>query len=207
MWHSQNHWSSEETMLLYIEKIIILYLNGKRAALKRDKTHPALAIFGCFCGQTTPTFYKLLENKLLEHRNISYVHVPANCTNKLQALDVSVNKPMKYELKKWFQSWYMYAGEVTKQLKTTVALKVAPREDSLANVLSPIALRERSLENVLSPVALREHSLANVLSRTFSRERSLANVLSPVALCEHSLANVLSIAESFSSVPLQNMRT
>ena len=70
-----------------------------------------------------------------------------------------------------------------------MALKVALRERSLANVLSPVALRERSLANVLSPVAL--------------RERSFVNVLSPVAPLERSLA----IAESFSSAPLSRMRT
>ena len=55
----------------------------------------------------------------------------------------------------------------------TVALKVAPREHSLANFVSPVALRESSL--------------ANDPSRTFPHERSL---------CEHSLTNVL-----FANIP------
>ena len=72
--------------------------------------------------------------------------------------------------------------------KYTVALSVAPREHSLASVLSPGALCERSLTNVFSPVAFTnvlsqtypgERSLANVISRTFPRERSFANVFSP----------------------------
>ena len=66
-----------------------------------------------------------------------------------------------------------------------------------------VALRERSLANVLSPVALGERSPANVLSTVALRERSLANVLSPVAPCECSLA----IAENFSSAPLSRIRT
>ena len=84
-------------------------------------------------------------------------------------------------------------------------LKVALREHSLANVLSPVALRERSLANILSPIALRarmfprEHSLP----RRPSRERSLANVLSPIAPRKRSLA----IAESFSFAPLSRIRT
>ena len=70
--------------------------------------------------------------------------------------------------------------------RTTAALKVAPRDNSLASVHSLVALRESSLANVHSFVALRERSLANIFSRTFSRERSLANVSR-----ERFLANAL----------------
>ena len=41
--------------------------------------------------------------------------MPANCTDKLQPMDVSINKPVKDEMKKRFQC--CYAGEVHKQLK------------------------------------------------------------------------------------------
>ena len=44
------------------------------------------------------------------------IQLPANCTDKLQPLDVSVNKPMKDHLKAKFQKWY--AQEVKKQLET-----------------------------------------------------------------------------------------
>ena len=48
------------------------------------------------------------------------VQVPANCTDKLQPLDVSLNKPVKDEMKKRFQMWY--AEEVNKQLKEGVPI-------------------------------------------------------------------------------------
>ena len=44
------------------------------------------------------------------------IQLPANCTDKLQPLDISVNKPMKDLLKSKFQQWY--AQEVKKQLET-----------------------------------------------------------------------------------------
>ena len=44
------------------------------------------------------------------------IQLPANCTDKLQPLDISVNKPMKDHLKSKFQQWY--AQEVKKQLET-----------------------------------------------------------------------------------------
>ena len=59
--------------------------------------------------------------------------MPANCTDKLQPIDVSVNKPIKDKLRSRFHDWY--ASEVEKQLKivkmneikvemTTVAMKI-----------------------------------------------------------------------------------
>ena len=79
--------------------------------MKLEKTQPALAIFDCYRGQTTPEFYAVLEK-----HNIIHVPIPANCTDKLQPLDISINKPMKDEVKKRFHQWY--SEEVSKQLKT-----------------------------------------------------------------------------------------
>ena len=47
---SDNHWSNEETMKRYVEKIVVSYLDAERVALKLSKSHPALAIFDCFRG-------------------------------------------------------------------------------------------------------------------------------------------------------------
>uniref|UniRef100_A0A1X7UBP5 DDE-1 domain-containing protein n=1 Tax=Amphimedon queenslandica TaxID=400682 RepID=A0A1X7UBP5_AMPQE len=48
IWHSQNHWSPEETMKRYVTNIINPFLNEKRKELQLSDTHPALAIFDCF---------------------------------------------------------------------------------------------------------------------------------------------------------------
>ena len=88
-------------MKRYAEKIIVPFIDAKRRDLHLEKSHPALAIYDCFRGQTTPEFLSLLKK-----HNIISVQVPAHCTDKLQPLDVSVNKPIKDHLKKSFQSWY-----------------------------------------------------------------------------------------------------
>ena len=51
---------------------------------------------------------------LLEENNIHVVKVPANCTDRLQPMDLSVNKPVKEFMRSKFGQWY--AGEVEKQL-------------------------------------------------------------------------------------------
>ena len=42
----------------------------------------------------------------MEQHHISFVEVPANCTDRLQPVDLSINKPVKDHLKGSFQDWY-----------------------------------------------------------------------------------------------------
>lgn len=41
--------------------------------------------------------------------------VPANCTDRLQPLDVSLNKSVKEQLRRQFQIWY--SDKICKQIK------------------------------------------------------------------------------------------
>ena len=89
-WHetyTPNHWSNEEKMKEYLEKIIIPYINRKRKEMKVSANQPALAIFDVFKGQQTEDMAKLLEEN-----NINVLSVPANYTDCLQPMDLSVNK-------------------------------------------------------------------------------------------------------------------
>ena len=45
--------------------------------------------------------------KLLDENNVSVVLIPPNCTDRLQPLDVSVNKSAKEFLCKQFHTWYL----------------------------------------------------------------------------------------------------
>ena len=106
--HTQNHWSNESTMICYIEEVIVPFLEKKREQINVDEDQSALAIFDCFKGQLTAKVYKCLEDN-----NIQSVLIPPNCTDRLQPLDISVNKAAKDFLRSEFQNWY--ANEVTKQ--------------------------------------------------------------------------------------------
>ena len=134
VWHSDNHWSTEETMVRYIEKIIVPFVNNRREELKLPKSQHALAIFDCFKGQTTPKVKALLGK-----HHIRAVIVPANCTDKLQPLDISINKPFKDEIKKRFQLWY--ASEIRELLKESKSAKVD---------VSAAAIKHRSATWIIS---------------------------------------------------------
>ena len=96
-----------------------------------ETTHPALVLFDGFKGQTTEMIHSLLAVN-----NIVTIQIPPNCTDKLQPLDLSINKPMKDHLKSKFQAWH--ANEVRKQLKTT-SVESIKVEVNLAVVKNPSA--------------------------------------------------------------------
>ena len=59
----------------------------KQKELDLPTTFPALVLFNAFKGQTTESVYKLLESNA-----IYAVSIPANCTDRLQLMDLSVNR-------------------------------------------------------------------------------------------------------------------
>ena len=103
-WHvtyTHNHWSNEDTMIEYIKSIILPYVERKRTELELSRDQPALAIFDVFRGQQTEGVLKLLEKN-----NILVVNVPANCTDRLQPMDLSINKSVKEFMRSKFRDWY-----------------------------------------------------------------------------------------------------
>ena len=107
--HSPNYRANQETSLRFINNIIIHFIQKKRTEMGLFPTHQALAIFDVFQGQTLDEVHQLLEKS-----HISVILVPSNCTDKLQPLDLAVNKPAKDYLKQKLHKWY--ADRVTEQI-------------------------------------------------------------------------------------------
>ena len=107
--HSPKHWSTEETMIQYINEVIVPYVESQRGALE-DPNQAALVIIDNFKGQVTAAI-----NELLEAHSIHVCLLPPNTTDLLQPMDIAVNKPAKDFLKRKFEHWYSH--EVTKQLQ------------------------------------------------------------------------------------------
>ena len=74
----------------YIEKIIVPYFQQKREKFKLPANARSLVLFDNFNGQCTSSLLKLLDDN-----DINVVIIPANCTDGLQPLDLSFNKPVK----------------------------------------------------------------------------------------------------------------
>jgi len=130
---TENHWCNEAVMIDYVNKILLPYIREKRQQLSLDPVYPSLVIFDRFRGQCTDKFLSLLKDN-----GIYILIVPANCTDRLQPLDVSVNKTAKEFLRRQFQNWY--ADKISDQLKRGEGVSVQPVDLSLA-VVKPLGAR------------------------------------------------------------------
>ena len=129
--HTPNHWCNEETMITYIESVIIPYMTEKRRQLGLDVKHTGLVILDEFKGQTTSTVLKLLQSN-----DLMYIIVPPNCTDRLQPLDVSVNRAAKQFLRRKFENWY--ADCIVAQENTGKDIEPV---DMKLSIVKPIAAR------------------------------------------------------------------
>ncbi len=105
--HSPRHWSTEETMVQYIKNIIFSYVTSTRELLRCNS--PALVIIDNFKGQVSTKI-----NELLESHDIHTCLLPPNTTDRLQPLDIAVNKPAKDYMRQKFDEWY--SEQITRQL-------------------------------------------------------------------------------------------
>ena len=97
--HSPKHWSTELTMVQYVDHIIVPYVEKVRESHSDDT--PALVIMDNFKGQITESFLSLLDS-----HNIHVCLLPPNTTDRLQPMDISVNKAVKDYLRRQFDQWY-----------------------------------------------------------------------------------------------------
>ena len=105
--------------------------NKKREDLKLSGDHPALVVFDCFKAQCTSNILQILRDN-----NIDTVLIPASCTDRLQPLDVSVNKAAEEFLHRQFHLWY--AGEVCHQLRQRSSIKPL---DTRVSAIKPLGAK------------------------------------------------------------------
>lgn len=110
MTFSENHWANEKTTEDYLKFILVPYVIQTRKDCCLPADHAALVIFDRFKGQCTEKILSFINDN---HLRIAIV--PANCTDRLQPLDISVNKAVKEFLHGKFQQWY--SDEVRKQIE------------------------------------------------------------------------------------------
>ena len=103
--HSENHWSTTETMIKYFDKIIIPYVVETQREPELADDQPALAIFDVFAAHHCSDVLAKLQEK-----SIYQVYVPASCTGEPQPLDVGINGDFKQMMKALFSR--CYADEV-----------------------------------------------------------------------------------------------
>ena len=95
-------------MMMYLHTILLPYIEKTCAELQLNCNHRALAIFDQCKAQTTDNVFSTLER--------NHISALGNCTDCLQPLDLSINKPVKDHLKSCFHKWY--AAGIQKKVLT-----------------------------------------------------------------------------------------
>jgi len=107
---TDSHWSNEDTMIHFVDNIILPYIESVVNDLPlSQKNQKAVAIFDVYKAHQGE---KLLDH--LKKNDIIPLFVPAACTDKLQPLDLSINREYKEQLKSQFHDWY--SAQVMQQL-------------------------------------------------------------------------------------------
>ena len=99
--------------------------------MKLGNEQPALLIFDNFKAQCTTSVLSLLD----QYR-INVTLIPPNCTDRLQPLDLSINKAAKDFLRGQFREWY--ALQVCSQIKGETGTKPV---DLRLSIIKPLCAK------------------------------------------------------------------
>ena len=143
--HTETHWSTSESMLRYLDKIIVPYVEQTRQDLGLPNARPLL-IFDLYRAHITEE----VQNKL-DGVGALYVYVPAACTDAFQPLDATVNAQYKVELKAQFSHWY--ANQVGQAMEDGL---------SLDDTAKAIDLRTTSIKPTHAEWLMRVHDLVRL---------------------------------------------
>eukprot|EP01084_Bolivina_argentea_P179875 310799_1 len=100
--HSENHWSDPDTTHGFVEDVLLPFYESQRRKYHLPYGSHALLRWDVYYTHRLDDILLHLQNK---YPFIHIVFVPAGETDKLQQMDVAVNKPMKGRLKVHFVDW------------------------------------------------------------------------------------------------------
>src|SRR5690606_22792260 len=110
---SENHWSSQQTMQRYIEKVILPY---SERAIQRHTLHSDAEITLVLDGWSEHRSEEFRRYLRTLHPRTHLVSVPAHCTSKLQGADVVLQRPLQHGSSRRFNEWA--AERIAGQIET-----------------------------------------------------------------------------------------
>jgi hypothetical protein len=132
---THNHWSSLQSMLDYVQKIIDPWVAKKRVEHQCPDSH-ALLLFDCWSVHKSQDFMDWMRE---ERPHYHIVFIPAGCTGKAQPADVIMQRPFKCEISKRFLQWT--TETLTSQLKTNISEIPDLLIDKRMPVLKPLLVQ------------------------------------------------------------------
>ena len=131
---SDSHWSTEQTMIQYIDLVLKPYISETRKKLNNPSAKALLLldVYKVHQCDTVIAAMKALNGEIK--------FIPGSMTSKCQPMDLSVNKSLKSQLKNEFNSWY--GDEVKAAIDSGMDKKDVSKSISLAmSRVKPLATK------------------------------------------------------------------
>ena len=132
--HSDNHWSTQQTMQGWIERIRLPHAERMIELYQLDSDAHILLLLDAWAVHRSAEFRDWLKR---EHPRIHLVFVPSNCTSKLQLADVALQRPFKSCITQSFSAWA--AAAIAEQIRAGQVTGIA--EQLGMKVLKPLVLQ------------------------------------------------------------------
>ena len=109
--HSESHWSTVETMKIYVKGLVDNYLEPMREKLKLPDDQTFILILDVYSAHRDASFQSWVKT---HYPQLILLFVPASFTPYLQPLDVAVNSTFKGYISDFCSQWF--AQKVAQQL-------------------------------------------------------------------------------------------
>ena len=100
--HSDNHWSSQETMKQWVTELLLPYSERRIQEHNLPRDSHIILLLDVWSVHKSQEFRDYLSST---YPHIHLVFVPANCTSKLQVADVVLQRPFKHGIRLRFNLW------------------------------------------------------------------------------------------------------
>jgi hypothetical protein len=148
--HTESHWSTEKSILLYVNSVLDPYFNKQKKKLGLPASQKSLLLWDVYASHRTKAVLDLLIEK-----NIQVIFIPACCTGELQPLDLTVNSVFKRLQRDAFSNWYaldlknkLDAGENIADVKMCLRLSIVKplHAEWLKQTISSLESKEEIVE-------------------------------------------------------------
>jgi len=132
--HTDNHWSSQETMQQWVREVLQPYIERQRVEFNLAHSPHVVLVLDVWSVHKSKEFITFLSENF---PRVHLVFVPANCTSRLQVADVVLQRPFKHGIKKEFNEWA--AQIITEQINSDAPLGL--NSDLGMKKIKPLALQ------------------------------------------------------------------
>lgn len=119
--HSDNHWSSQETMQQWVTEVLLPYADRCILKHNRPKDEHIVLVLDVWSVHISQEFRDWIK---AQHPRIHLVYVPPNCTSELQVADVILQRSFKTGIRQQFNQWA--AEVISEQLKAKDLIGLTP---------------------------------------------------------------------------------